>query len=65
MISGTIEAVDDEQFEDPRTTKGDKTMALPKPVASTTNMRTLRSTRARTREQMKANQAREDKIRQA
>lgn len=65
MISGTIEAVDDEQFEDPRTTKGDKTMALPEPVASTTNMRTLRSTRARTREQMKANQAREDKIRQA
>ncbi|OXG22454.1 xeroderma pigmentosum group C-complementing protein [Cryptococcus neoformans Tu259-1] len=64
MISETIKAVDDEQFEDPRTTEGNKAMTLPEPVASTANMRTLRSTRARTKEQMKANQAKEDKINQ-
>lgn len=64
MISETIKAVDDEQFEDPRTTEGNKAMTLPEPVASTANMRTLRSTRARTKEQIKANQAKEDKINQ-
>lgn len=61
MISETIEAVDKEQFDDPQTTKGSinggKEIVLPEPVASAANGRTLRSTRARTREQMKANQA--------
>ncbi|KAL0255850.1 hypothetical protein I308_100659 [Cryptococcus tetragattii IND107] len=61
MISETIEAVDNGQFGDPQTTKGSidggKEIVLSEPVASAANGRTLRSTRARTREQMKANQA--------
>lgn len=61
MVSETTEAVDKEQFDDPQTTKGSinggKEIVLPESVASAANGRTLRSTRARTREQMKANQA--------